>query len=237
MRTLRRPIDLALIAIFFLSVAAILLGHEDEFARDALCSSVSCPSLPHAHAWQKIFYDLGVGSLISLIFYGLVVHLPEHQKRQRIKRSFEKHYRNFKEDCIAIMLMVADGTFEWGFHQTLVDQKKFKEYFHEKVSPSQDRWDAFHNKLDAYHLQSLITSMEILRGEIAFVLTSIEVSEDEPFEFLKRVSSIIVQMKNTTLDYDSTKGLGKFLWGVFAGFSVASGYREHDIMAEMIKAI
>jgi hypothetical protein len=237
MRVLKSPLDVALIVIAVLSLAAILLAREDSFLRDALCLRVRCVAWSHAHAWLETFYGLGVGSFISLIFYGLVVRLPEHQKRQRINKSFARYYQEFKEDCIVTMLTVADGTFEWGLHETLVDQEKFREYFHDKVSSSQDRWDAFHNKLDDYNLQELITNMEILRGEIAFVLMSIDTPDEKPFEFLKRLSSIIVQMKNTKLDYDSTKRLGNFLWDVFAGFSLVSGYRQHDIIAEMIKAI
>jgi hypothetical protein len=129
MRVFKNPLDLSLIALSILSVAAIFIGHEDDFARRVVCMKLPCLELANAPAWQKIIYDLGIGSLISLIFYGLVVRLPERQKRLRIKRSFANHYRDFKEDCIATILMAADGTFEWGFHKTLVDQNKFREYF------------------------------------------------------------------------------------------------------------
>jgi hypothetical protein len=237
MRALKGPLDLSLIALTILSVTAIFVGHEDDFARSVLCGKLPCPELGNAHAWQKIIYDLGIGSLISLIFYGLVVRLPERQKRLRIKRSFAKHYCDFKEDCIATMLMAADGTFEWGFHKTLIDQVKFREYFKEQVSSSQDRWDALANNLNEYHLQSLITSMEILRREIEFVLESVDIPDEKPFEHLKRLSNLIITLKNTTLDYDSSKSLCHFLWDVFAGFSFTTGYRGRDVIADMIKEI
>jgi hypothetical protein len=79
--------------------------------------------------------------------------------------------------------------------------------------------------------------MEILRREIEFVLESTDISDERPFEHLKRLSNLIITLRNTTIGYDSTKSLCNFLWDVFAGFSVATGYRERDVIAEMIKEI
>ena len=135
------------------------------------------------------------------------------------------------------MLMVADGTFEWGFHEALIEQEQFRKYFQEKVSPSEDRWDAFQNKLDEYYLQELIMKTEILRDEISFVLNNIEIPDDRPFEFLKRLSAAILSMRNTTLGYDETKQFSNFLWSVFAGWDIISGYRDRDIIGETIKSI
>ena len=238
MRILKRPLDWVLCAIFFFSVAALFLAHEDSFAREVVCAYTGfCPTNVNAKAWNKIFYDLAVGALVSLIFYGLVVRLPDYRKRLRIKKGLANHYQGFREDCIAIMLMVSDGTFEWGFHEVLVEQDKFRDYFKEKVSPDQDRWDAFQNKLDEHYLQELIMKTEILRDEIAFVLNNVDIPDDRPFEFLKRLSRAILSMRNTTLGYDETKQFAGFLWSVFAGWDVISGYRDSDIIQEMIDAI
>lgn len=221
-----------------LSVAALFLAHEDPFARDALCSHIKvCPVIENAKAWNKILYDLAVGVLVSLLLYVLVVRVPDYQKRQRIKRSLTKQYRSFREDCIAIMLMVSDGTFVWGFHEELIDQAKFKEYFQQPVGQGQDRWDAFQNKLDEYNLEGLILNMEIIRDEIAFVLNNVDISDEQPFVFLKRLSHALLSMRKTTLGYDETKSFASFLWDVFAGWDVVSGYRERDIIGDMIAAI
>ncbi len=220
-----------------MSAALVVLGQDDPFVRRELFSQPDLPAWLHAHAWRKVLYDLGVGSFLSILFYGLMVRLPEHRKRQRIKKSFAKRYRFFKEDCIAEILSVADGSFEWGFHASLIDQEQFRAYFQQKVSPSQDRWDAFLNNLQASSLEILITQLEILRDEILFVLTSIDIDDDESFDFFKRLPSVIALRKKTTLGYDDTKSFGNFLWEMFAGFSFVSGYRKGDLIAYMIKAI
>jgi hypothetical protein len=234
----KKLLDGALWTICVVSIAALFLAHEDPFARDAFCSHIKfCPTITNAKAWNKILYDLAAGTLVSLLLYVLVVRIPDYQKRQRIKRSLTKQYENFREDCIAIMLMVSDGTFEWGFHRELTDQARFKEYFKQPVGYGQDRWDAFQNKLDEYNLEALILKMEILRDEVAFALNNVDIADELPFLFLKRLSHALFSMRNTTLGYDETKSFAGFLWSVFAGWDAVSGYRERDIIGDMIAAI
>jgi hypothetical protein len=237
-KSYKHLLDGVLWAIFVASVAALFLAHEDPFVRDVFCSHIKfCPAITNAKAWNKILYDLAVGTLVSLLLYVLVVRIPDYQKRQRIKRNLTKQYENFREDCIAIMLMVSDGTFDWGFHRELTDQAKFKEYFKRPVGNGQDRWDAFVNKLDEYNLEALILKMEILRDEVAFALNNVDIADEQPFLFLKRLSHALFSMRNTTLGYDETKSFAGFLWSVFAGWDAVSGYRERDIIDDMIAAI
>jgi hypothetical protein len=237
-RIIKYPLDIVLIAIAILSVAALFLAHEEPFARDALCAKISfCPTIANAKAWNKIFYDLAAGALVSLIFYVLIVRVPDYQKRRRFKRSFSHQYKNFREDCIGLMLSIADGTYEWGKQRELLDQKKFKEYFDEWVTRDQTRWHRFLNNLDEYNLRQIAKCMEIFRGEIQFILNNVEIHSEKPFEFLKRLSAAIFSMQDKTLEYDDTKSFGNFLWQVFAGFDFITGYRDLDIIQEMIDAI
>jgi hypothetical protein len=105
----RRLLDVLLAIIAVVSMAVVLLLHEDPFARIAVCNHIGfCPTFAHAKAFYKVFYDLGVGALVTLAFYFLVVRLPDYQRRQRLKRSLELHYRAFRLNCIDIMLLVAD---------------------------------------------------------------------------------------------------------------------------------
>jgi hypothetical protein len=211
-----RLLNVALTVLFAVSIAGLVLGHEP---------------------WRKILYDLAVGALITIFFYLLVVRLPERERRQRLKRSLEKHYYTFREDCIGILLMAADDTYCAGFPETLMDQDRFREYFNEKVRCGGDRWDDFQNNLNETHLQHLLTYMEIFREELVFVLNNVDIPETEPFEFLKRLSAIIYSMKRVKLGYDETKPLASFLWDVFAGWDLITGYRKEDIIKNMIAAI
>jgi hypothetical protein len=104
-----RGLDVLLALVAIVSATAVLLSHEDPFVRIAACNYTGlCSTFAHAKAWYKVIYDLGIGALVSLAFYFLVVRLPEYQRRQRLKRSLELHYRAFRLNCIEIMLSVAD---------------------------------------------------------------------------------------------------------------------------------
>jgi hypothetical protein len=237
-RITKHSLDISLAAITLMSLAALILANDDPFARDALCAKISfCPTIANPKAWNKIFYDLAAGALVSLIFYVLVVRIPDRQRRKRYKKSFTRQYKNFREDCIGILLGVADGTYEWGRQQELLEHEKFREYFDQWVTRDQTRWHRFLNNLDEYNLNELIRCMEIFQREIAFILNNVDISSEEPFEFLKRLSAAIYSMQNKTLGYDDTKFLGGFLWSVFAGFDFVTGYRKRDIIQEMIDAI
>lgn len=238
MRLLRKPFDLVLWFLAVLSLATIFLAHENSFARDVFCSAIKmCPAVENAAAWNKIAYDFAMGALVSLFFYALIIRLPENQKRRRYKRSLTQRYKMFKEDCIGLMLATADGTYDGSFPEQLLDQKRFRDYFKESVTSSQDRWARFCNNLDAYHLKELVKQFEMFRDEISFILNNVDIPSDQPFEFLKRLSVAIYAAHDTTLDYDETKGFARFLWEIFSGWNFVTGYHERDIIQDMIDAI
>lgn len=233
----RRSLDVLLAIIAIVSVLIVLLSHEDPFVRIAVCTHTGfCPTFAHAKAGYKVFYDLGIGVLVSLVFYYLVVRLPEYQRRQRLKRSLELRYRSFRLRCIEIMLAVADGGFAGEQPEALLNPEEFRKYFKTKVKPDRDRWDEFLNKLGKFYRDELQSEMEQLRDELIFVLNNTDIPNDRPFEFLKRLSAIIRSMRSVTID-DEIKPLSSFLWDVFAGWDWLKGYRKGDIIQEMIDEI
>jgi len=96
----RHGLDIFLILIALASAAAIVFFHEKPFGREWLCQTIRCVPLPNGDAWFKIGYDLGIGGLTSLMFYVLLVRLPDAQKRGRVKRSLSGHYLAFRKDLI-----------------------------------------------------------------------------------------------------------------------------------------
>jgi len=234
----KRPLDLALWAIFITSLAILFLAHEDPFVRDALCSRTGfCPVVANAKAWNKIFYDLAVGALVALFFYLLVVRLPDYLRRRRLKRNLRRHYRAFREDCIQIMLAVTDHGYTTELSESLMNQQKFRAYFDENVADRRTRWDEFINNVNEFWLNELLINLQTLRDEVAFILNNVDIPSEDPFEFLKRLSAAIYSMKDITLDYDELKSLGRFLWTVFAGWDIVDGYRKEDIVERMIEEI
>ena len=105
----------------------VFLSHEDPFVRIAVCTYIGpCPTVAHAKAWYKVFYDLGIGALVSLAFYLLVVRLPDYQRRQRLKRSLSAHYKAFRKGCIQTMLGVVHGKIDTRTAEALIEPHKIE---------------------------------------------------------------------------------------------------------------
>jgi hypothetical protein len=219
-------------------LVTILLAHEDPFARAALCAHIGgCPTIPHARAWYKIAYDLAVGAIVTLIFYALVVRLPDRQKRSRLRKGLTQQYIAFKKDSIATMLMTADGTYQTDVPETLLDRNEFRRYFSEDTGEDQTRWDRLFNNMEDHNLRDLLKQLEMLRDETAYVLNNVDIPGDEAFAFLKRLNRAIYSMSDTTNEYDDKKPFLRFLWEIFTGWSFVDGYQDRDIIEDMIKAI
>lgn len=236
-RFIKRPLNWLLLSLALVSIVAIFLGHENPYARIALCLRVPCPRIADSHAWEKIAYDLGIGSIISLLFYWLVVRLPENAKRRRIRNSFALHFQQFKEDVTATILSVTDGSYEYGFHQELVDQQRFREYFREKDEEGNERWYAFYNNMTEISLQELRLHLEVLRSDILFTMAAVDIDDREVLEFMKRFSANIIRYRSTVLDYDSMKSFGNFMWEILAGENSVTGRMKRDYFLAMIKDI
>ena len=238
MSVARRWLDVTLALLFIVSLAAVLLAHDSDFLRKPFCAAVSvCPSLDHADASNKVAYDLGIGGLTSLMFYGLLVRLPDWRRRRRIRRSLSGRYLAFKKDMISTMLGVAEGTYDYDLVEKLVDLKQFKDYFKEGVGRDHERWHRFLNNLDEHNIRDMLMAMEIFRADITHVMLTTDIEDVEASEFFKRLSALLYSHKDTTPEYDPVKQLSQFLWNVFAGWDWVSGYRERDIVQDMIDSI
>jgi hypothetical protein len=101
-----------MVLLFIASAVLVTLAHESPLARAALCEVARvCPHFDPTGFWKKLAYDLGMGSLMSIAFYGLLVRLPEEQQRRRFKASLKLHYEMFKEDAISILVGASDGSY------------------------------------------------------------------------------------------------------------------------------
>jgi hypothetical protein len=86
-------------------------------------------------------------------------------------------------------------------------------------------------------LKEILTQLEIFRDDISFILNSIDVPSDRPLRFLRRLSAAIYTYRDSSLEYDDVKRFAGFLWELFAGFNMIDGYKEQNIIQEMIDAI
>lgn len=186
---------------------------------------------------NTIVFNLSVGFLVSVIFYVVVVWIPDRRRKNLIKKNMKEQYCSFKKDAIAILLSACHSSFESTLPEKLVKQDEFKKYFKEPVGNSEERWYEVLNGLNNRLLKDLLVELEILMNEVSYVLNNVNIKDPEVFSFFKRLSQAVYKLKNITMEYDDVKQLSQFLWELFAGWSFVDGYRKEDIVDVMIEKI
>lgn len=185
---------------------------------------------------NQIMFNLAGGIIVGLFVYVLVVWLPEQNKRVRVRNSLVQHYDSFKEECISIFLSLQQSN-DLELHERLKDRAFFREYFKEKVSSDQKRWDSVINGLNGQLVKQLVVELEILMNEVCYALTVIDIENEDAFTFLKHLSQVLYRYRNVSDTYDDMRQLYSFMWAVHTGWSVIDGYTDKDVIANMIEAI
>ena len=108
-----------------------------------------------------------------------------------------------------------------------------------EIDNNKNRWHAIMNGINdsEYLLRDLLYELEIFSKETLYLLSMVDIHDEEVFSFLKRMSHIIYRMRDVKTKYDDIKTLGRFLWEIFSGWSFVEGYRDHDIIESMINRI
>lgn len=206
-------------------------------AATVVCLMVGVGTTPDKN-YIPLVNALSVGFVISAAFYFIVVYLPESQKRSRIHRSMERQYQLFKKSCIGTFLILSNSQ-EYQHREMLLDQEEFRRYFKNSNINDENRWDAVANGIQnsEYYLNEILYELRVLNDEIKFVRSTIDIHDEEVFQFLNNLSQIIHRMESTKPEYDDIKSFCRFLWEIFTGWSIIDGYRKTDIIADMIGRI
>ncbi len=203
-----------------------------------ICFSVIAINTAPEKNYSSVANSLSIGFVVSAMFYFMVVYLPEKQKRNLIRKSLKRQYRQFKLSCIDIFLIMSKSQ-RYPNREMLLDQKEFRRYFKNNVSTNQERWDSVANGLQSnqVYLQEIIYELRMLNEEIRFVKSSIDIHDEETFVFFNRLSQIILKIESTQPEYDDVKSFCRFLWELFTGWNLVDGYKDTDFISDMIEKL
>ena len=188
---------------------------------------------------NSFIFNLSIGFLVSVIIYLLIVWIPDRRRKSLIKHNIEEQYRDFKENTIYILLEACSEGANSDLVSKLCDQNYFRDYFRESISDSQTGWHAVFNGIarEEYFLKELSVELGILSNEVTFVRNNVNIDDQDVFSFFRRLSHSVYKLKNTSLEDNDLKILTKFLWEIFAGWSMIDGPRDEDIVKVMIAKI
>lgn len=235
-RIRRNSLNVVLAVTFIISCFLMVKTSDDQLL-SRLGSSKLEWAFVRFSTGNQIIFNISVGVIVSIFIYLLLVCLPERRKRARVKKNLQHQYDLFKEDCITTFLGALHQPYSSELISELKDRHKFKSYFKEHPTQDQNRWDVVFNRLDDYMLKNLLVELEILRNEIIFTLSAIDIDNEEVFAFLKRLSQVVYRIRNWSQQSEERKELFRFMWSIHTGWSIIEGYQDKDIIAETINAI
>tara|TARA_R110001606_G_scaffold329540_2_gene476786 strand:- start:132 stop:863 length:732 start_codon:yes stop_codon:yes gene_type:complete len=227
-------LDLSLLFLALSSAAVISLSLEHSAARDWFCSLNLCFTATHYSQWNELFYSLAVGTLVSLIFYLVVVRLPDHRNRKIVKSVLRLRYHQFKEDCIINFLEMAGELDAFSQAQELVDFRKFRTYFKGKHPTYGDKWYAVLNNINDYRLAQISNALLQFRHELEFALLKLQANDEEALAVLRHLGHVLNDLSRTQTEYESEKYFGRQMWSLFTEFDLTTGQRDFDLVEDLI---
>lgn len=237
---MRKIIDWALPFVAAFGLVGMTLANPDPLAREAMCRRLGvCFYSKHPEFWNGLFYDLGLGAVVSIVFYWLLVKLPDYSKRRRIRRYLTSSYRAVRRDMVVQFLFAANRTsVSYDLVYDLVPQKNFKDYFKTKsVLVNGDRWHDVANNISVNEIKEISICLGILKSDIDYLLNTVDYIDDKTFAVLQNASKAISVTDFHSDDYDSRKSLFQFLWQIMAGWNPITGYVDKDPIQSAIDRV
>ena len=186
---------------------------------------------------NSIVFNLSIGYLVSLIFWFLIVYLPEQKRRHVLRVNLSGRYNDFRRDAIEIFLVGCKDTEGLPLGRILSHHVTFRQFFEAQNS---SRWHDVVNYLqnNSERLDDVVFELQMLAEEVAYVLTKVDFEDPEVHAFFKRMCSYVYRLKSSNDDYDHrVKHLARFLWEIFTAWNPSEGQRSDDLIEKMIAKI
>ena len=204
-------------------------------------------NLSKFRSWPDLFSistNILAGIIVSFVFYFFIVYIPESRRKRLIKTSAFKMYRNIKRDILSAVVSASiqggrdDLTEDTDFVETLMSPDIFRANFEDGGEASEGFY-AFENQMGQRtpEFEEIIFNFELIEREISFILGNYKFDDQEIFDLLKRIGSLMLRLKHSQPGYDELKRLCSLIWEICAGWSMITGYRGYDIIEKAISDI
>lgn len=209
-------------------------------------SAYRAPSIsehtPAFLTWQPPYYsdtllNLSSGFAISVLFYFLIVRIPQSAQRKRLRRGLVGIYADARVNIMREILSASE-LYDEDAEDPASDSKDFRTLFDKLTGHADKRWYATLNGLDDWHVQKIQLELQVLRDEIHYVLSIVDIEDTSLTAYLKNLSVVILEMNQLSADYDDRKTWGNFLWSLFTFFDwEKKGYLSEDPVLTMFEKI
>lgn len=203
--------------------------------------------IPRGNWWPDGFAvgtNLLAGSLVSFLFYFLVVYVPERRKKRVIVDNLRRMYRSIKRDLLYSVIFASqkggrrDLKADFETVEKLMTPLGFRDVF-EKGREADEGFYAFENQMSdrTWEFQQIVLSLEMLSKQVEYLLHNFEIEDQKAFDFFKGLELHLMRIRSNGAGYDESKQLCAFIWRIFAGWDPIEGYVQDDEVQEMIERL
>jgi hypothetical protein len=223
---------MCVVALYLMTVAS-----SDPLA-SWIAATPFAPAFLQFQSGNETIFNLSAGAVSAIVMFYLLVRVPAHEQKVRIRSHLLQGYLQYKQEVIYIFLGILHGIIEPELAERLMNAPDFKDYF---KAPSgvqgQDRTHYIMNNIEEHHLKRIKLESEVLHGELQYALTRIDVQDSELHAFTRRITKSLLRTKNWDLSYDGVEDVLGFYWQLFAGWSFVSGYLGSDPLEARIRRL
>jgi len=139
--------------------------------------------------WRNIL----IGSLVSFIFYFMVVYIPTHLRKENAKRVFLHFYNQFREDVLREILHLAE--FEGDKNEKVEELKNTDNFISFAQEPSEEEgqtnWHVLMNNIDSddhgHARKTIVVRLSELQREADFLVRAVGVEDETLLQNFRRL--------------------------------------------------
>lgn len=165
------------------------------------------------HTPWEIVHNLAQDTVISLLFYYLLVYVPEKRKNDRIKKSLQMAFEDFKINTIRVFMHITKKeNVDLESIKKLLKPNEFKKYF------ADDKWQEVMNGLthNKKLMHSVMQNLDILRKDFLFSLYNADISDNDMYYYIKDSAQSLAQFSYMEPEAEDMELLSEFLWNMFS---------------------
>ncbi|QKH37321.1 hypothetical protein FOC84_21240 [Achromobacter pestifer] len=190
------------------------------------------------HIGNPILFNLGSGLFITLVFWFLVVELPERKTRAMVRDGIQIAYKQCRSDLATVLLDAAKPHNFSATRAAVVTDEGFVEYFQHVVDPahSKSRWDNATAALaeNDFYIRRIHAALEVLANEISYAMVRAiprsRKCHDELRDFVANLFEIrATHIPGRPLGIVDVNLLASAIWGLMAGVRASAGQKPFDI--------
>ncbi|RUO97683.1 hypothetical protein [Hyphomicrobium sp.] len=230
--------------------------HKSTVVRALFVNIVACGALlwydlgfdHHDQLWWPDSFafltNLLAGGLVSFFFYWLVVYVPEMRRKKIIKTNLLRMYRDVKWDIILNVVHASqkggrnDLSSDVDTIDRLMKTAAFRAAFRDGAE-AHEGFYAFENQMSdrTPEFDAIVANLRLLARQIEFMLQTYTIEDQELFDAFKRLEGLLMTLERSGPGYDEAKGLCRFIYDIFAGWSFITGDTGDDLIEKRIQEI